>query len=274
MAEIIRITQAQKTFTSDDRTTKALNNISLSVQSGEFVVLLGASGSGKSTLIRSLCGLETLDKAGGEIVYNAVTLQKNGVLTPTIRQSRKTIGVIFQQFNLISQLNVLDNVLIGLVAHKSWFDIILKNFTKDEKALALDCLDRVGLADFAYQRASTLSGGQQQRVAIARALIRNIDLLLADEPVASLDPESSRLVMDSLQELAAKFNLTLIVSLHQVEIALRYAERIIALKNGSCIFDDKASSLEPERLQSIYVKDNKRVLAPEFAFNPHSLVAH
>jgi len=201
-APLLRISQVSKTFNSHNMNSSskfmAVNNVSFSVQKGESVALLGASGSGKSTLIRLLCGLEKIDPHQGSIFVNGRSFYSGKNFSPDIRDIRKTIGVVFQQFNLVGQLDVITNVLMGCLSSKSIFDIALRRFTEAERVAALECLDKVGLGPQAYQRASTLSGGQQQRVAVARALLKGSELLLADEPVASLDPSSAKKVMDVL----------------------------------------------------------------------------
>jgi len=179
-------------------------------------------------------------------------MQANGKISGDVRKIRSSIGVIFQQFNLVNQLDVISNVLIGLGSKKSFFDLLVNRFTVREKAIALDALDKVGMADFAYQRASTLSGGQQQRVAVARAIVKGATILLADEPVASLDPESAKKVMDLIASLSDQYGLTLITSLHQIPVARKYCDRTIALNKGHLVFDGKTSNLDAEALARLY----------------------
>jgi len=249
---VLRVSHANKTFKALDRKTIALNDVSFSVNAGETVALLGASGSGKSTLIRAICGLEILDDMGGDIHIGDEEIQANGKLSCNTRHIRSSVGVIFQQFNLVNQLDVITNVLVGLGAKKNVFQLLSRRFSSDEKALALDALEKVGMVDYAYQRASTLSGGQQQRVAIARALVKGSKLLLADEPVASLDPESARKVMELMVNLTKQFGLTLITSLHQVHIAKKSCDRTIALNKGNLVYDGKTSDLTIESLARLY----------------------
>jgi len=252
MRSILNISSANKTFFSSGRKTQALCNVSIDITAGERVALIGASGSGKSTLIRSILGLEVLDQDGGMIKINEREIQANGHLSKDVRQIRNEVGVIFQQFNLVNQLDVLTNVLIGICPNKNIFQIISRRFSLEEKAKALDALERVGLVDFAYQRSSTLSGGQQQRVAIARALIKGAKILLADEPVASLDPESSRKVMETMVTLSEKLDLTYITSLHQIPIAKKYCVRTIALNHGTVVFDGPTKELGAAMLAKLY----------------------
>ena len=249
---VLKVSHANKTFRAFERKTTALNGVSFSVNAGETVALLGASGSGKSTLIRAICGLEVLDESSGNIHIGDEKIQASGKLSPNIRHIRSSVGVIFQQFNLVNQLDVITNVLVGLGSKKNIFQLLTKRFSYDEKALALDALEKVGMVDYAYQRASTLSGGQQQRVAIARALVKGSKLLLADEPVASLDPESARKVMELMVNLTKQYGLTLITSLHQVHIAKKCCDRTIALNKGNLVYDGKTSDLTKESLARLY----------------------
>ena len=239
---------ASKTFNGSRR---ALQGVSLTVQPGERVALIGASGSGKSTLLRALCGLETLDANAGRVHVFGRPLQAGGRLAPDIRAQRRQVGIIFQQFNLVGRLPVLTNVLTGLAAELPLWRAALNRFTLQERARALDALHAMGLAEQAFQRASTLSGGQQQRAAIARTLVQGARLLLADEPVASLDPESTRRVMELLLALNREQGLTLLVSLHHVGLAQRYCERAVALRDGALVFDGPAAALTPAFLRDL-----------------------
>jgi len=248
----VQVRQARKTFHAGGGARRALAAVSFSVQPGERVALLGASGSGKSTLLRCLCGLETLDADGGEILTFGRTLQGGGALSPEVRALRRRIGIVFQQFNLVGRLPLLTNVLTGLVAELPSWRALTARFTLQERARALDALQAVGLAPQAFQRASTLSGGQQQRAAVARALVQGAQLLLADEPVASLDPESTRRVMELLLALNREHGLTLMISLHHVALARRYCERVIALRDGALVFDGPTSALTPAFLRDLY----------------------
>jgi phosphonate transport system ATP-binding protein len=249
---VLTVKRANKTFFSSGKKNQALFNVTFEVAAGERVALIGASGSGKSTLIRAISGLEILDKDGGELFINGQEIQSHGRISKNVREIRNEIGVIFQQFNLVNQLDVITNVLIGICPQKNIFEIIFRRFSLEEKAKALDALDKVGLADFAYQRSSTLSGGQQQRVAIARALIKGAKVLLADEPVASLDPESSRKVMETMVNLTEKLDLTFMTSLHQIPVAKKYCERTIALNKGVIVFDGPTKELTQDILAKLY----------------------
>ena len=211
---------------------QALHNASMQVKQGEFLVLLGASGAGKSTLLRSINGL--VRPTGGEVL--ASDLPAAALSGRNLREHRRRCGMVFQQHHLIGRLSVLANVLIGRVASRSLLGSLLP-WRREDKLAALAVIERVGLLDKALARADTLSGGQQQRVGIARALVQRPRLLLADEPVASLDPATADTVLALLHEICKNDGLTAIVSLHQVALARRYADRIIGLRQGRIVFD-------------------------------------
>ena len=231
---------------------RALRDISLEVRRGERVALLGASGSGKSTLIRCLCGLETTDPDGGRIEAFGQLLQARGRVSPDIRALRRRIGVIFQQFNLVGRLSVMHNVMTGLSADAPLWRALSGRYDLSDQARALDALDAIGLAPQAFQRASTLSGGQQQRAAIARVLLQGAEVVLADEPVASLDPQSTHRVMEQLAALNRDAGMTLVVSLHHVALAQRYCDRVVALRDGALVYDGPTAALTPGFLQHLY----------------------
>lgn len=243
---IVEVRDLRKSFGAEP----ALKGVSPRIGTGERVALLGASGSGKSTLLRCLCGLETAQ--AGEVRVFGESLQAQGQLSRDIRRLRRGIGVVFQQFNLVGRLPVMTNVLTGQAACTPLWRALLGRFTLDQRVQALQALDAVGLAPQAFQRASTLSGGQQQRAAIARVLMQGARLLLADEPVASLDPESTRRVMEQLTQLNREQGMTLIVSLHHVALARRYCDRVIALRGGELVFDGPSSALTPAFLRELY----------------------
>jgi len=249
----VRVVSASKTFgLGGPAARQALRDVNFTVRPGERVALLGASGSGKSTLLRCLCALEVLDTVPGQIEVHGEILQRDGRLAADVRRMRRGIGIIFQQFNLVGRLPVDVNVLTGLAAELPLWRALVGRFTQEERARALDALEAVGLHDQAYQRASTLSGGQQQRAAVARSLVQGARLLLADEPVASLDPESTRRVMDLLMQINHQSGLTLLVSLHHVPLARRYCTRVLALREGSLVFDGPTTALSPAFLRELY----------------------
>lgn len=218
----------------------AVDDVSLSVAPGEMVSLLGPSGSGKSTALRMISGLLRSD-AGRVSVYGR-PVQNDGRLAGDVRALRRDVGVIFQQFNLVDRLSLLANVLAGRLGHMPGYRANLGLFSKAEKRIALEALERVGMLSFARQRASTLSGGQQQRAAIARALTQQASIILADEPIASLDPAAADRVMRTLRRINREDGVTVVVSLHQVDYALKYCDRIVALQDGRLTHDGPASA--------------------------------
>ncbi|ENS0571363.1 phosphonate ABC transporter ATP-binding protein [Shigella flexneri] len=253
MQTIIRVEKLAKTFNQH----QALHAVDLNIHHGEMVALLGP-GSGKSTLLRHLSGLITGDKsAGSHIELLGRTVQREGRLARDIRKSRANTGYIFQQFNLVNRLSVLENVLIGALGSTPFWRTCFSWFTREQKQRALQALTRVGMVHFAHQRVSTLSGGQQQRVAIARALMQQAKVILADEPIASLDPESARIVMDTLRDINQNDGITVVVTLHQVDYALRYCERIVALRQGHVFYDGSSQQFDNERFDHLYRSINR-----------------
>ncbi len=247
---VLRIEQLNKHFGNGKH---ALNDVSLTVQRGEMVALIGASGSGKSTLLRHIAGLIPADGSSlSRIEIDGVLVQSGGKIDANIRKVRAQIGFVFQQFNLVDRLPVLMNVMIGQLHRMPLWRGWMRLFSQQERALAYEALHRVGIADCHAQRASTLSGGQQQRAAIARTLVQGAKVVLADEPIASLDPESSRNVMEILTRINREDRCTVIVSLHQVEIAMQYCPRVIALNKGRVVFDGASSTLTPAMLSELY----------------------
>lgn len=225
-----------------------LDDVTLGMKTGGITVLLGLSGSGKSTLLRHINGLQTPTTGSVRVLGQEVSDLRGKAL----RSLRRDIGVIFQNFNLVGPMSVLENVCTGRLGSLRGPRLSLMMYPKDVRREALAKLDRVGLADRAYQRADTLSGGQQQRVAIARALMQNPKILLADEPVASLDPVSSRDVINLLRQISAEDNLTVISSLHQVQLAIDFADRIVGLRSGRVVLDQPTQGLSAEEASKIY----------------------
>lgn len=255
----VQIEKLNKTFNGSGR---VLSGISLNVARGEMVALIGASGSGKSTLIRAISGLMPVDRDSGRIAIFGEDIQRRGRIQGNARDLRARIGVIFQQFNLVPRLALLTNVLLGALGRTPRLRGSLGLFSKAEKRRAMDALDRVGIARYALQRGSTLSGGQQQRAAIARSLVQGAELLIADEPIASLDPASARKVMDIIAELNRSEDITVIVSLHQVEYAIRYCPRTIALRDGELVYDGPSEALTPEFLNELYGHESEELFLP------------
>lgn len=245
---VLSIRAASKTFGS----RRALDAVSLDVGRGEMIALIGPSGSGKSTLLRSIDGLQTIDEGEGTITAFGGPVQAKGKVSDQVRKARIRIGFIAQQFNLVGRLSLFTNVALGSLGRIPQIRGLLGAWPAETKAAAMAALHRVGVSDYAAQRANTLSGGQQQRGAIARALVQKAKIILADEPVASLDPVSARKVMEILRDLNTSDGLTVVVTLHQVDYALRYCDRVVALKAGKKVYDGPAADLKREQLIDIY----------------------
>ncbi len=239
---------------------QALDRVSLRVDAGEMVALIGASGSGKSTLMRHLSGFIAADS--GSVSVLGREIQRNGRIARDVRDIRAGIGFVFQQFNLVNRLPMMTNVLVGLLRRTSLWRSLLMRFTVAERQQALEALVAVGIEQTAWQRASTLSGGQQQRAALARCLVQGARVVLADEPIASLDPESSRKVMELLAVMNRERGCTVLVSLHQVEFAIRYCPRTVALHRGIVVYDGPSSALTPALLSDLYGADVKDLFEP------------
>lgn len=249
MGTAIEIRNLSKTFSC----CKALQDVSLDIDSGEMVALIGASGSGKSTLLRHIAGFVAAD--AGNIVVLDQSIQLNGKMARNIRSLRANIGFVFQQFNLVGRLPVITNVLTGLLHRTSLWRSLLMRFSLAERQQALEALVAVGIEQSAWQRAATLSGGQQQRAALARCMVQRARVILADEPIASLDPESSRNVMELLASMNRQRGCTVVVSLHQVEFALKYCRRTVALHRGCIVYDGPSAALTPQLLGELYGAD-------------------
>jgi phosphonate transport system ATP-binding protein len=258
----VEVRNLSKTFQGG---RKALDNVSLQIAPGEMVALIGASGSGKSTLLRHLAGLVAGDRAAGNCLVSigGRGVQSEGRLSAEVRRIRGNVGFVFQQFNLVNRLSVITNVLIGTLSRLPLWRTLTFRFPEQERRLAIAALQRVGIADWAFQRAASLSGGQQQRAAIARAMVQRAKLVLADEPIASLDPEAARRVMESLAELNRSDGVTVLVSLHQVQFAMRYCPRTVALRDGKVVFDGPSAALTPEKLGELYGADAEELLFGE-----------
>lgn len=239
---LLEIKGLRKTF---DDGTRALQGVDLSVKLGEFVVILGSSGSGKTTLLRSINGLVSPEE--GEIKFFDRVISST-----TLPDLRKKTGMVFQDFNLVNNLSTLNNVLTGLLDSSNTLMSMLYLFSREQKMQALQCLEMVGLLDKAYSRVDKLSGGQKQRVGIARAIIKNPTLLLADEPVASLDPMISGSIMTLLRNIGHKIGLTIICNLHQVDLALKYSDRIVGLSGGRIVLDAPTKDIDEEYIRKIY----------------------
>ncbi|KQR74125.1 phosphonate ABC transporter ATP-binidng protein [Burkholderia sp. Leaf177] len=247
--DAIRIERLSKTFNNG---RKALDSIDLKVGEGEMVALIGASGSGKSTLLRHIAGFTASDPAPSHVTLLGRPIQENGKVAREVRRIRRDVAFVFQQFNLVGRLTVRTNVLIGALSRVPLWRRLIGRFPRAEQELAMASLSAMGIGDHINERASTLSGGQQQRAALARALVQRARIVLADEPIASLDPESSRRVMELLQSLNEDHGLTVVVSLHQIDIAMKYCARTVALRNGCVVYDGPSASLTPALLRELY----------------------
>ena len=247
---MLLIKNLKKTFQNG---TKALKGVNLKVNSGEFVTILGPSGSGKTTLLRTINGLENI--IDGEIFFDNRKIDNKYL--PYVQ---KKTGMVFQEFNLVNNLSSINNVLSGLLNSSSKFMSMFYLFTRQQKLLALQSLETVGLLDKAYSRVDQLSGGQRQRVGIARAIIKRPVLLLADEPVASLDPRAANLILSLLKKISKEFNITIICNLHQVELAIKFSDKIVGLLDGSIMFDSLTKNIDINYVQNIYREDNKGLI--------------
>lgn len=229
---------------------KVLQGIDFELKKGEGAILLGSNGCGKSTLMRSICGLTPIDS--GEIFIKSQSMQKAS--RKSVMQMRTNVGVVFQKFNLVSNLSVFQNVLYGAMGSSKFglLSCIASFASSENRDKAMACLERVKLADKASAKAEELSGGQQQRVAIARMLMQDPEVVLADEPIASLDPKSGKEVMELLWEVVSEKNLSVICTLHQLDIALEYGDRFIGLKEGKVMIDKDKNSVDKELLQQLY----------------------
>ncbi|MBI5876550.1 MAG: phosphonate ABC transporter ATP-binding protein [Chloroflexi bacterium] len=235
--------------------TVALNDVSFEVQDGEFLAVIGLSGSGKSTLLR--CINRLIEPTSGRITWDGVDV--TAAPSAEMRRIRRQIGMIFQQFNLVKRSSVMTNVLSGRLGYVNPAQSLLNYFSGDDKARALKNLERLGLSDKAYVRADSLSGGQQQRVGIARALMQEPKLILADEPVASLDPVLSHSILKYLEQLNKEDGITVLCSLHFLDLVHRYATRAIALKDGLLVFEGLPPAIDDAQFKAIYGKDAERV---------------
>ena len=241
---MLTISKLQKAFGA----VKAVDNVSLNIPSGQMVGIIGRSGAGKSTLLRLVNRL--IDPTSGSVSFDGRRITE--LRGRDLRLWRASCAMIFQQFNLIERMDVLTNVLVGRIAHHGFFSSMACSFSDEERAAAIHALDRLDLAPQALQRAGTLSGGQQQRVAIAKALMQDPKILLADEPIASLDPANATRVMDALRSINDEDGITVLVNLHTLDTARKYCERIVAMRAGRVHFDGPAADLTNATVRDIY----------------------
>ncbi|MDD4184609.1 MAG: phosphonate ABC transporter ATP-binding protein [Candidatus Izemoplasmatales bacterium] len=242
---MIKFVDVSKTYPNG---VKALHGVNLEIKDGEFVGIIGLSGAGKSTLLRSINKMISI--TSGKLYIDDVEI--SSIKGKELRMLRRGIGMIFQSFNLVKRMSVYNNVLTGRVAYHPTFKTVFGLFPKADKLMALESLDTMGILDKAFTRADQLSGGQQQRVALARALTQKPKLILADEPVASLDPITTVQVMDDFAKINRDFGITVIANMHHVDLALKYATRIIGIKEGEVVYDGDSKSIDDETLVQIY----------------------
>ena len=226
----------------------ALKNVNLNIEQGEFVAIIGLSGAGKSTILRCINRMHDIQQ--GTLTVDGVDVES--LSGKALRRFRRKVGMIFQSFNLVSRSTVIKNVLTADVSDMPFWRVLFGIFTKEQKMRALESLDKVGILDKAYTRCDQLSGGQQQRVALARTLNQNPSIILADEPVASLDPVTARQVMSDFVRINKEYKITILLNIHHVDLALNYCDRVIGVRAGEIVFDGPASSITQEQLDEVY----------------------
>jgi phosphonate transport system ATP-binding protein len=247
---MIKFVNVVKTYPNG---VQALRGINLTISDGEFVAIIGLSGAGKSTLLRSINKMHSI--TSGQLYIDDIEI--SSIKGKDLRMLRRSIGMIFQSFNLVKRMSVFTNVLTGRVAYHPTFKTLFGLFPKEDKLLALESLETMGILDKAFARADQLSGGQQQRVALARALSQKPRLILADEPVASLDPITTVQVMDDFKRINKDLGITIVANMHHVDLALKYATRIIGIKNGEVVYDGPSDQISDETLVQIYGRSLK-----------------
>lgn len=229
----------------------ALKNINLEIEQGEFVAIIGLSGAGKSTLLRTINRMH--DITDGELIVNGENV--NDLKGKSLRKFRRHIGMVFQSFNLVTRTTVINNVLTSRVPDMPIYKSMIGVFSKEDKVIALEALDKVGILDKAYVRADQLSGGQQQRVALARTLAQKPEIILADEPIAALDPITATQVMDDFKRINEEMKISVLINIHHVDLALKYATRVIGIKAGEIVYDGPSNMVDSEILKQIYGRE-------------------
>lgn len=242
---LLKVSNLSKEYTGG---TRALKNVNFSADKGEFISIIGPSGAGKSTILR--CINRMIDSTTGSIKFDNIDIVN--VNKRELKSVRSKIGMIFQHYNLVNRLSVLENVLHGRLGYKNTIEGVIGIYSNEEKRQAFEILEKLGLEKEALKRCDQLSGGQKQRVGIARALIQNPKLVLCDEPIASLDPSSSKVIMEHLKDINRELGITCILNLHQVDVAIKYSDRIIGVKQGQIVFDDVPENLTKEKIHEIY----------------------
>lgn len=245
---MIKFEHVDKTYPNG---TKGLIDINLEIEQGEFVAVIGLSGAGKSTLIRTVNKM--IDITGGKLTVNDIDV--SSLKGKELRQFRRKIGMVFQSFNLVNKTSVINNVLSAKVADMSVLRTLFGLYSKEDKLQALESLDKVGILDKAFTRADMLSGGQMQRVALARTLTQNPEIILADEPVASLDPIMADVVMEDFCRINREMNITVIINIHHVDLALQYAKRVVGINSGRIVYDGPTKDVNKDILRQIYGRD-------------------
>ena len=229
----------------------ALKNVSLEIKQGEFVAIIGLSGAGKSTLLRTINRMHDISE--GSLTVNGQEV--NDLSGKDLRKFRRKVGMVFQSFNLVTRTTVINNVLTSRIPDMPLWKSIIGLYSKEDKVIALEALDKVGILDKAYVRADQLSGGQQQRVALARTLAQKPEIILADEPVAALDPITAKQVMDDFKKINKELNMSVLINIHHVDLALKYADRVIGIKAGEIVYDGPATKVDSEVLKQIYGRE-------------------
>ena len=229
----------------------ALKNVSLDIRQGEFVAIIGLSGAGKSTLLRTINRMHDISE--GSLTVNGQEV--NDLAGKDLRKFRRKVGMVFQSFNLVTRTTVINNVLTSRVPDMPLWKSIIGLYSKEDKVIALEALDKVGILDKAYVRADQLSGGQQQRVALARTLAQKPEIILADEPVAALDPITAKQVMDDFKKINKELNMSVLINIHHVDLALKYADRVIGIKAGEIVYDGPSTEVDSEVLKQIYGRE-------------------
>ena len=229
----------------------ALKNVSLDIKQGEFVAIIGLSGARKSTLLRTINRMHDISE--GSLTVNGQEV--NDLAGKDLRKFRRKVGMVFQSFNLVTRTTVINNVLTSRVPDMPLWKSIIGLYSKEDKVIALEALDKVGILDKAYVRADQLSGGQQQRVALARTLAQKPEIILADEPVAALDPITAKQVMDDFKKINKELNMSVLINIHHVDLALKYADRVIGIKAGEIVYDGPSTEVDSEVLKQIYGRE-------------------
>ena len=242
---MIKFTNVEKKYPNG---VHALKDVSLEIPQGDFIAIIGSSGAGKSTLLRTINKMH--DITSGSLTVNEQEVKE--LKGKNLRKFRRKIGMVFQSFNLVNRTTVIKNVLASRVADMPFYKVVFGIYSKEDKIIALEALDKVGILEKAYVRADQLSGGQQQRVALARTIAQQPEIILADEPVAALDPVTAKQVMDDFKKINKELNITVIINIHHVDLALDYADRVIGIREGKIVYDGLAENVDDKVLEEIY----------------------